>query len=172
VGYLALTPSEYASGARRRQGALTNMPGGSEPLLKAIAHYRDHIVEAVECLFMWYWLADFCAREGILFAWKSSRPLPPHRSPRFRACPGLDNGLGDPLCTDWHRQRDHHLSLTLHPEAGQRRLQRFVGWPFGRQDHWAMHTHDSQSRLLPGDEPISRTANPVLQSIRLISSVS
>ena len=28
-----------------------NMPAGPEPLLKAIAPYRDHIVVAVECLF-------------------------------------------------------------------------------------------------------------------------
>ena len=44
-----------------------NMPAGPEPLLKAIAPYRDHIVVAVECLFTWSWLADLCAREGMPF---------------------------------------------------------------------------------------------------------
>lgn len=44
-----------------------NMPAGPEPLLKALAPYRDNIVVAVECLFTWYWLADLCAREGMPF---------------------------------------------------------------------------------------------------------
>jgi transposase len=34
-------------------------------LLKAIAPYREQIVLAAECMFTWYWLADFCAEHGI-----------------------------------------------------------------------------------------------------------
>jgi len=45
-----------------------NMAAGPEPLLRAIAPYRDDIVIGVECIFTWYWLADLCARENITFA--------------------------------------------------------------------------------------------------------
>jgi transposase len=38
-----------------------------EALLKILAPYRDGIVIAVECMFTWYWLADFCAQEDIPF---------------------------------------------------------------------------------------------------------
>ena len=44
-----------------------NMAAGPEPLLRAIAPYRDDIVIGVECIFTWYWLADLCARENIAF---------------------------------------------------------------------------------------------------------
>jgi len=44
-----------------------NMNASPEPLLKAIAPYRDDLVIAVECIFTWYWLADLCAEEGIPF---------------------------------------------------------------------------------------------------------
>ena len=42
-----------------------NMPAGPEPLLTAIAPYREELVVCVECIFTGYWLADLCAREGI-----------------------------------------------------------------------------------------------------------
>jgi transposase len=44
-----------------------NMRTSPDTLLKAIAPYRDNLVIAVECVFTWYWLADFCAQEGIPF---------------------------------------------------------------------------------------------------------
>lgn len=44
-----------------------NMKAAPEPLLKAVAPYRDGLVVAVECIFTWYWLADLCAEEGIPF---------------------------------------------------------------------------------------------------------
>jgi transposase len=44
-----------------------NMKAAPEPFLKAVAPYRDGLVVAVECVFTWYWLADLCADEGILF---------------------------------------------------------------------------------------------------------
>jgi transposase len=44
-----------------------NMKAAPEPLLKAIAPYREGLVVAVECMFTWYWLADLCAQEGIAF---------------------------------------------------------------------------------------------------------
>jgi transposase len=43
------------------------MKAAPEPLLKALAPYRDGLVVAVACLFTWYWLADLCAAEGIAF---------------------------------------------------------------------------------------------------------
>jgi hypothetical protein len=36
-----------------------------EALLRAIAPYREDVVVAVECMFVWYWLADVCAKEKI-----------------------------------------------------------------------------------------------------------
>jgi transposase len=44
-----------------------NMKASPEPLLKAIAPYREDLVIAVECIFTWSWLADLCAEEGIPF---------------------------------------------------------------------------------------------------------
>ena len=38
-----------------------------EAFLRAIAPYREDVVVAVECMFAWYWLADVCAKEKILF---------------------------------------------------------------------------------------------------------
>ena len=46
-----------------------NMQAGPEPLLKAIAPYREDLVVCVEGLFTWYWLADLCTQEGIPFVW-------------------------------------------------------------------------------------------------------
>jgi transposase len=44
-----------------------NMQAAPEPLLRAIAPYRDSLVVAVECIFTWYGLADLCAQEPIPF---------------------------------------------------------------------------------------------------------
>jgi transposase len=44
-----------------------NMPATPEALLKAITPYREQIVLAAECMFTWYWLADFCADHDIPF---------------------------------------------------------------------------------------------------------
>jgi transposase len=44
-----------------------NMKAGPDPLLQALAPYREDVVVCVECIFTWYWLADLCAREGIPF---------------------------------------------------------------------------------------------------------
>jgi hypothetical protein len=38
-----------------------------DPLLKAVAPYRDGLVVAVEGLFTWYGLADLCAQAGLAF---------------------------------------------------------------------------------------------------------
>ena len=43
------------------------MQAAPEPLLKAIAPYREGLVVAVECMFPWYWLAALCAQEGLAF---------------------------------------------------------------------------------------------------------
>jgi transposase len=42
-----------------------HMQATPEALLKAIAPYRDQMVMAAECIFTWYWLADFCAEQRI-----------------------------------------------------------------------------------------------------------
>ena len=44
-----------------------NMKAAPEPLLKAIAPYREGLVIAVACMFPWYWLAELCTQEGMAF---------------------------------------------------------------------------------------------------------
>ena len=44
-----------------------NFRSNPESFLRAIQPYREDIVVAVECLFVWYWLADLCNRESIPF---------------------------------------------------------------------------------------------------------
>jgi len=44
-----------------------NMKATPEAFLETVASYRDDLVVAAECMFTWYWLADVCAAEGILF---------------------------------------------------------------------------------------------------------
>ena len=44
-----------------------NRKASAESFLKVIAPYREDIVVAVECTFMWYWLADLCGEEAIPF---------------------------------------------------------------------------------------------------------
>ena len=36
-------------------------------LLKLITPYHSDLVIGVECMFFWYWVADFCADHGIEF---------------------------------------------------------------------------------------------------------
>lgn len=38
-----------------------------DALMKAIEPYRDGLVIAVECMFSWYWVADFCEDNNITF---------------------------------------------------------------------------------------------------------
>jgi hypothetical protein len=42
-----------------------NYPATPEAFLKAIQPYREDVV--VECMFVWYWLADLCSQEKIPF---------------------------------------------------------------------------------------------------------
>ena len=44
-----------------------NRQASPEAFLKTIEPYREDIVVAVECMFVWYWLADVCAKEKIPF---------------------------------------------------------------------------------------------------------
>ena len=44
-----------------------NLKTDPKAFLAAIAHYREGLVVGVECVFCWYWLADLCARERIVF---------------------------------------------------------------------------------------------------------
>jgi hypothetical protein len=44
-----------------------NCKASPEAFLKAIEPYRDDVVVAVECMFVWYWLADVCAKEKVPF---------------------------------------------------------------------------------------------------------
>jgi hypothetical protein len=51
------------------------MNAAPEPLLKAMAPYRDGLVVAVECLFTWYGLADLCAHEEMPFVLGHARSM-------------------------------------------------------------------------------------------------
>jgi transposase len=43
------------------------IPDDPQQLRDLLAPYRPDVVLAVECLFAWYWVADFCAAEGLPF---------------------------------------------------------------------------------------------------------
>jgi hypothetical protein len=43
------------------------LPPEPDRLLAALAPYRDGLVVGCECLFAWYWLADWCAAQAIPF---------------------------------------------------------------------------------------------------------
>jgi transposase len=53
-----------SSGAVRLEATL---PPDRDRLRAALEPYRDGLVIGCECLFAWYWLADWCAAEGIPF---------------------------------------------------------------------------------------------------------
>jgi len=44
-----------------------NIASAPEPFLELIAPYREDLAVAAECMFTWYWLADLCARQGLVF---------------------------------------------------------------------------------------------------------
>lgn len=44
-----------------------NLPTDPAAFLAAIAPFRDDLVVGAECMFTWYWLADLCHAEGIVF---------------------------------------------------------------------------------------------------------
>jgi len=44
-----------------------NIKAAPEPLLKLIQPYQHDMVLGVECMFSWYWVADFCEEHGIEF---------------------------------------------------------------------------------------------------------
>lgn len=44
-----------------------NIKANPEALLKTIQPYRQDLVIGVECMFSWYWVADFCEDQGIEF---------------------------------------------------------------------------------------------------------
>jgi transposase len=44
-----------------------NLPTNPSSFLEVVTPYRDGLVVGVECIYTWYWLADFCAREEIPF---------------------------------------------------------------------------------------------------------
>src|SRR5262249_48142830 len=45
----------------------TQIPADQQRLREVLAPYRPDVVLAVECLFAWYWVADFCQAEGLPF---------------------------------------------------------------------------------------------------------
>jgi transposase len=44
-----------------------NLPTRPESLLRAITPFGDGLVIGVECMFAWYWVADFCVEHDIAF---------------------------------------------------------------------------------------------------------
>ena len=44
-----------------------NMSADPTHLLRAIQTYKDDIIIGLECVFTWYWIADFCVNNNIPF---------------------------------------------------------------------------------------------------------
>jgi len=44
-----------------------NIPCEPDRFLRAVAPFREDLVVAAECIFTWYWLADLCVQQGIVF---------------------------------------------------------------------------------------------------------
>jgi transposase len=44
-----------------------NVKSTPEAFLEVVAPYREDLVVAAECMFTWYWLADVCAAEQVIF---------------------------------------------------------------------------------------------------------
>jgi transposase len=44
-----------------------NMRTEPEALKRALAPYRESVVVGAECMFSWYWVADWCREEGVEF---------------------------------------------------------------------------------------------------------
>ena len=44
-----------------------NIKASPEALLDLIDDYREDLIIGVECMFSWYWVADFCADQDIEF---------------------------------------------------------------------------------------------------------
>jgi transposase len=44
-----------------------NLPSRPDALLRALEPFRDGLVIGVECMFAWYWVADFCVMHDIAF---------------------------------------------------------------------------------------------------------
>jgi transposase len=44
-----------------------NIAAAPKPFLELIAPYREDLAVAAECMFTWYWVADLCERERIVF---------------------------------------------------------------------------------------------------------
>jgi hypothetical protein len=44
-----------------------NLRTNPEAFERTIEPYREDLAVAVECVFVWYWIADLCAQLGITF---------------------------------------------------------------------------------------------------------
>lgn len=44
-----------------------NIKTQASALAKAVAPHQDDLVISVECLFTWYWIADWCEQNSIAF---------------------------------------------------------------------------------------------------------
>jgi transposase len=44
-----------------------NLRANPESFVRIIEPYREDLAVAVECVFVWYWIADLCARLGVTF---------------------------------------------------------------------------------------------------------
>jgi len=49
-----------------------NLRTNPESFARVIEPYREDLAVAVECVFVWYWIADLCAQLGVTFVLGSS----------------------------------------------------------------------------------------------------
>ncbi len=98
------------------------LPCDAGELLKTLKPYREGLVIAVECLFCWYWIADFCEEQGIPFVlghalyMKADARCQPSVVAFLEAFPGM---------TFWTRFPSLHgyyvKTITLHPRRRRTR---------------------------------------------------
>ncbi len=90
-----------------------NIKASPEPLLKLIADYRDDLIIGVECMFSWYWVADFCEDQGIEFVLGHALYMKAihggTNSRRFRRSQERQNRFGK----DCQTTQGRHVSLRL-----------------------------------------------------------
>lgn len=58
-----------------------NMTASPAGLSRVISRFGPDLVIAAECIFTWYWIADYCAERGIPFVLCSSLARTAGRSP-------------------------------------------------------------------------------------------
>ena len=52
---------------RNKELINTKLACDTSAFMKFIKKYKNNVIVGVECIFSWYWIADFCAEIGLNF---------------------------------------------------------------------------------------------------------